>query len=465
MLLLLTKAGGTKDESSGLSFFTCGSGSVAILFAVLSVAVTVCFGAAIDFSRWLNARQQTMAAIETAVLAAARELQLNPQNVSGALATADSFYRENVKERLSLTSDTVTFRTEANNTAVTAMGAVFLSTTALRLAGINELSLLSLTGSEFAHAVLSMGPRAGTHVEAALVLDISSSMTAAKMDDLKHSVTNFVEMAIWPDQANFTSRISVVPFTGDVRIPAGMIARVRDPALPGSIAMPVPCGHRAAPGQVCTLTYRQTPCMAERQGIEKYSDAEPGLYNFVMPAYSTSGSCSTASGSEIVPLTNDKTLIRSRIAGLIAGNGAAAHSGLAWGWYTLSPAWNDIWPVPSSSATPYGSSAHVKVAVLIADGDFTTEYDPNGLRTTALGAGLAANGTSNAQTTALCEAMKSAGIAIYAVAYGIEDGTSIDVLQGCASAPAMYYRAQDGSQLMQALTDVAIRLSSLHLSQ
>jgi hypothetical protein len=425
----------------------------------------VCIGAAIDISRWLQARQQTIAAIDTAVLAAARELQLNPQNVAGALATAADFYRENVRERLSLASDTVTFRTEANNTAVTASGAVFLSTTALKLAGIDRLSLLSLSGSEFSRAVLSMGPRAGTHLEAAMVLDISNSISSAKMDDLRQAVGNFVEMAIWPDQANFTSRISVVPFTGDVRIPAEMVARVREPGRPDLISIPVICSARAGPGQVCSISYRQTPCMAERQGIERYSDAEPGALNFVTPAYSLAGSCSTASSGEIVPLSNDKTLIKTRIDGLTAGGGAATHAGLAWGWYTISPNWNGIWPAAASSASGYGLSNHVKVAILVAEAAVSIEYDSSGLRTSMLGAGLAANGTSAAQTMALCEAMKSAGIGIYTIAYGTSNESSLDILEGCASEPAMFYRAQDGSQLTQALTDVAIRLSSLHLTQ
>lgn len=447
-------------------FFRNASGTVAILFAVLSIAAMVFVGAAVDFCRWLNARHQTLAAIDTAVMAAARELQLNPLDVRGALAAAERFYQANVRARLALVSDTVSFRTENNNTAVTAVGSAFLSTTALNLAGVDRLSLLSLSGSEFARAVLSVGPRSATNLEAALVIDISSSMTGQSMTDLKEATNAFVDMIVWPDQSSFTSRVSIVPFSGDVRIPAELISPSRGTLFPSLKSVTVPCGSRAPPGQACALTYRQTPCAAERQGADRYSDVSPGVDRYIVPAYSVSGGCSTSTTGEILPLSNDKARLKARLAGLSAGAGSAAHAGLAWGWYTLSPDWNGLWPAAGSSAARYGSADHAKVAILIADGDFTTEYDGEGLKTSALGAGVAANGASNMQAAAFCAGMKAQGIEIYTIGYGVADGSDVlDVLQGCASGPAQFYRAADGSQLKQALIDVAIRLSSLHLTQ
>jgi len=48
------------------------SGNVAILFGLIAVVLMLTIGAAVDIGRWLNARDQTLAAIDSAVLAGAR---------------------------------------------------------------------------------------------------------------------------------------------------------------------------------------------------------------------------------------------------------------------------------------------------------------------------------------------------------------------------------------------------------
>ncbi len=53
------------------------SGNIAIVFALMGVVLMLAIGAAVDVSRWLNARDQTVAAIDAAVLAGGRALQTN----------------------------------------------------------------------------------------------------------------------------------------------------------------------------------------------------------------------------------------------------------------------------------------------------------------------------------------------------------------------------------------------------
>ena len=45
------------------------SGNVAILYAMMAIVLMVAIGAAVDVSRWLHARDQTIAAVDSAVLA------------------------------------------------------------------------------------------------------------------------------------------------------------------------------------------------------------------------------------------------------------------------------------------------------------------------------------------------------------------------------------------------------------
>ena len=53
------------------------SGNVAIIYALMAVVLMLAIGAAVDISRWLHARDQTLAAVDSAVLAGGRYLQTN----------------------------------------------------------------------------------------------------------------------------------------------------------------------------------------------------------------------------------------------------------------------------------------------------------------------------------------------------------------------------------------------------
>ncbi len=59
------------------------SGNVAIIFALVGVVLMLAIGAAVDVGRWLHARDQTVAAVDAAVLAGGRALQTNSSDKSG----------------------------------------------------------------------------------------------------------------------------------------------------------------------------------------------------------------------------------------------------------------------------------------------------------------------------------------------------------------------------------------------
>ena len=53
------------------------SGNVAITFAMMAVVLMLAVGAAVDIGRWLHARDQTVSAVDAALLAGGRYLQTN----------------------------------------------------------------------------------------------------------------------------------------------------------------------------------------------------------------------------------------------------------------------------------------------------------------------------------------------------------------------------------------------------
>ena len=85
------------------------SGNVVIVYAMMAVVLMLAIGAAIDIGRWLHARDQTLAAIDAALLAGGRSLQTNSTDTATALAIAQKYYAQNVTSRLPVTNDTVKF--------------------------------------------------------------------------------------------------------------------------------------------------------------------------------------------------------------------------------------------------------------------------------------------------------------------------------------------------------------------
>jgi len=441
-----------------------GSGDVAVLFALMTIVMCLFMGAAIDVGRWLHARQQTRSAVDAAVLAGARALQLDGSNLSGAVAAAQNFYVENTKTRMTLLSDSITFKAADNSTAFTAEGNAYIETPILGLANVTKLPLLATAGTDYSKAVLAVGGNAELSLEISLMLDISGSMSGSKLDDMKAAAKDLVDIVVWQDQSSYTSKVAIAPFSTDIAVPSSMRNSVRGTGLPASKSLSYSCTTKGKKG-TCSATYYLSPCVVERTGANKYSDAAPGSGNYVMARYTSNGTCSQPSTAEVMPLSSDKAALKTMIDNLPLAASTAGHLGTAWAWYLISPNWASVFPAASQPAA-YGTTSLQKIAILMTDGEYNTQYDANGVKTGSTGAGSAANGSSVVQAKALCDGMKGQGITVYTVGFDLGGNqTAIDTLEYCATNPGTFYNADDGEELKQAFRDIALKLSSLYLSK
>lgn len=461
-------------------------GNVAILFGLSLVVLLLAIGAAIDIGRWLHARDQTVAAVDAALLAGGRALQTDNEDESGAIAAAQKFYDQNVTSRLPVTDDTVTFTVTDGGTAMTASGEAYIKTPFLRLASIDKLPLISKAATDFSKAELAVGGNGGENLEISMMLDVTGSMSGQKLTDLKDAAKDLIDIVIWDDQSEFTSKVALVPFSADIRLPKeSALVKARGPN-PDETKTKKTGGGWWGGGN--TTTYYLSDCVVERTGQEKYTDAAPAQNRYVTPHYTENytqsgngngngwgwgggwgnggkkeGVCSVPENAAIVPLSDDKAALKSAVNGLSASGNTAGHLGTAWSWYTLSPNWASLW---SGQHRPkaYGTENLRKIAVLMTDGEYNTQYDSDGIDASASGA---ANGSSSTQARALCNAMKAKGITVYTVGFQLS-GTysqSYQTLYQCASDPGKFYDAKDGEQLKQAFRDIALKLSSLYLSK
>lgn len=468
MFMRLSQLRGTY-KSAANRFAKDASGAVTIIFSLLLVILCLFVGAAVDIGRWAHARHQTIQAMDAAVLAGGSIIQA-AENPAAALAEAQAaanrYYQENTKSRAPVLEDTVAFTATNNYTSFVATGNAYIETVFLNFAHIPKLPLLDKSEASFSQAELAGGRGSGggggnanIEVEIAMMLDVTGSMAGSKIVDLRAAAKDLVNIVISEGAYARKVRVALVPFSEGVRLPSTANPAARDsPAYSQTVSY-------TSGRYTYNTTYYRTDCVVERKGIEKYTEAAPGTDKYVMTLYKTNGSCALSSDEEVVPLTNDKAFLNTRIGKLGASGSTAGHLGTAWAWYTLSPNWNALWTSASNKAAAYGPKAE-KIAILMTDGEYNLQYDSKGISTSSSGSGSAANGSSTDQAKALCTAMKQKGITVYTVGFALGGNqTAINTLKHCASSNSTNYTADNGTELKQAFRDIARKISPLYLSQ
>jgi len=447
-----------------IAFTRNAAGDVALMFGLMTFSLFMFIGAAVDLSRWINARTATMDAIDAAVLAAGRALQTGASQDS-AKELARQVYLSNTAGRFSVQNDTINFDIRDNGTTVVATGHAHIQTPFMGLASVGTLPLF--VASEAPEAKTAQNSAANYNREVALMLDVSGSMCTpcSKRDDMRAAAKDLVDiMMVNNGKTAYWSKIAIVPFSGDVRPPAGLLAAATDPAWPADRSFTYETGGKKKKTE--TVKYARTECVAERTGDDKYTDAQPGAGKYVMSAYTQDGRCVIDSGAVVSPLSLDKTAIKKKIDALMTGGGTAGHVGTAWAYYMLSPKWNAVLPL-ASQASAYDTPKIKKIAVLMTDGEYNLEYDVNGIDTSDKVAGSSANGVSSAaQAIAICNEMKKNGIDVFTVGFDLGgNATAINTMNKCASDASKSYTVATGEQLRAAFRDIAIRTTELHLSK
>ncbi|MGE0765436.1 MAG: pilus assembly protein TadG-related protein [Hyphomicrobiaceae bacterium] len=474
-------------------------GSIAILFGLTSFIVMALVGGAVDYGRAVTARNQMQNSIDAAVLAAARVWQTD-HDLALAEQKAKDYYTNNQPK--SVESSVTAFNADLQRSAITLTASGKLATPFLAAAAAigktltgkgtpgNELTLVVT-----AEALLAAGGNGDSNLEIAMMLDVTGSMGGSKIKDLKEAAKDLVDIVVWQDQSEHTSRIALVPFADAVNL--GSTALVNDVRgnVKTSCKKNSPCTSYStgSPAQYFKFTnasgntqtwQASSYCVTERVGADWDTDAAPNSSSTkVAPLYGSSSSSSCGFMSintgdlevnTVQPLTNDKVLLKRRIDKLDEAGSTGGQMGTAWAWYMLSPNWAYLWP-SANRPVAYKTEKTEKIAILMTDGEYNTGHC-NGIVAKDSGSGSgsnsdhincnATNGSSNDQATRLCEQMKNnTGITVYTVGFALGGNkTAIKTLKGCASDESKFYNAEDGDQLRMAFRDIALQVAKLRLS-
>lgn len=458
-------------------------GSIGIIFALCLVILVVALGAAIDLGRWQSARATTISALDGAVLAGGRYMQLNPGDVNEALEVANRFYRENVTGRVDFETDTVEFVMQDANTTLTAQGDADIATTFLHFSGIDSLSVVNGAASDFPRAIIETGGMGGSNIEVSVMLDVTGSMcddgqgpcsTGSKIDALKSATEELINIVVKDDQSTHTSKVALVPFATRVRLApdggGGPMMKALTNLEPELSFWYNDCvdssgegGGESSGTWTCHAyqthyksNWKVMPCVTERHfndgdifdttddlpGPGKWLNAHDGGRSLLSwdssdtaitsgtgtsnsdPGdtwnYNSVGECGDVDeGNEVLPLTSNKPALLAKVNDLNAYGGTGGALGTSWAWYTLSPNWAPIFPGEGTPG-PYS--------------DVTT-LNSNGAPVLRKVAVLMTDGGYNTfrgwkdqpqqevsdRALEVCTAMKAQGIEVYTVGFALNE--------------------------------------------
>lgn len=407
------------------------SGAVALMFAGSVFLLAAIVGGAIDFAQAYRAQNQIQATLDAATLAAARVKQTGGSDE--AAAAAANFYLEGLRSSLPIQGP-MSVDVIDGGTSVRAIADVRHKTGFLGAVGLTSLNVGANSIASF-----GIGSAGSTNVELSMMLDVTGSMSGAKLDALKDAAADLVGIVVAEDQSNATSKVAMVPFSSSVRLDRDIFERATGKPMNG------PSGYKG--------------CVVEREGANAFTDELAAAGSYVVPIEDKVPGKSCVNHHEVVPLTDNKNHLKSRINSLQADGSTAGHLGTAWAWYMLSPKWSSYLesasaPAPYSDLTtilPSGAPKLRKIAVLMTDGEYNTQY----------------SGTSATdQARAICAAIKATGIEVFTVGFELGGNQSaIDTLSQCASDPSKFYNATTGDALKQAFRDIALKASPLRIKR
>lgn len=394
----------------GASFAQNRNGTVAMTFGLMFMAFTMVAGVAIDMGRITYMKARIVSATDAAALAAGNALLDGRLSDSEIEQLAQDYFMANLSEGGellgSLTPPAVTVDRAKGEVNIDVNGTIPMTIT--KIAGFNDVTVPVNSTTRFDQRDIELG----------MALDVTGSMRGTKLTDLKDAAKNLVDI-LMPDTGQLNKvRIGLAPYAASIN--AGSYA---------SVVTGYSGGHN---------------CVHERGGANAFTDAAPVGINKL--GRKSSMSCP---GVTVLPMTDNKGLLKSTIDSYSATGSTAGHIGAAWAWYLVSPLWDSIWP-SVSKPVPYGSGNTLKVVILMTDGIFNTQY-------------VGTNGNSSDQARSVCAAMKQKEVAVYAVAFQAPSEAQA-ILQQCASGTDFYFSADNGAELNLAFQKIAEKLNNLRLT-
>jgi Flp pilus assembly protein TadG len=401
-------------------------GSVAIIFALLVIVIFGMLALSVDFARSYSSQARLASALDAAALAGAKALD-NGRSDADIRAAALAFFNQTMADDQkdgALSTWNFNVQIDRQKSDVVVGVDAKIAATFGKVLGADHIRL------DRSSTVMYKT----RFVELALALDVTGSMNDNnKISDLKDAAKDVVKTLFEEASSEDAVRISMVPWASAVNF--------------GSYAAAV--SNNTSVDQ----------CAVERLGTNEYTDVAPTGADALqaLPSAPYAYNCPT---SPVMPLAgrSKEAQLKTAIENLTTSGGTAGHIGTAAGWYTLAPAWANIWPT-GSKPRAYAPEDTIKGILMMTDGLFNVAWSNGQVYSPAM------IDESYARFQEICTKMKEQKVVIYTVGFGLTDTRAIEELETCAAGGGQFFQAANGSELKKAFKEVATQLKALRITR
>jgi Flp pilus assembly protein TadG len=462
-----TQINATAQRHRGTQFAQDESGSMTIFGTSMIMMMILVCGIGVDLMRNEMERTQVQATMDRAVLAAA-DLD---QTIDPEAVVRDYFAKAGMSEFLT----SVTVDQGLNYRTVTAVADGTTPTQFMRLMGVDDLPVPARGQAE----------ERVQNVEISLVLDISGSMGRNnKMENLQDAAEAFVDTVINEETDDLIS-ISLIPYTAQVNAGPNIYNELNTNHK-----------HNFSHCIDFDISDFNDAGISFDRVYDQMQHFEEG-YDYSNPI--SNPGCPQQDYERILPFSQDKNVLKSRINDYRARANTSIHIGMKWGVAMLDPSFRPITQqlsldrkidsAFSDRPVAYDDPETIKTLLLMTDGENvnTTRIHDwyyaqpshyvhwskyplywylnnhwvgnwNNWRYTKYTSGQADNMLSN-----ICDAAKAEGIVVWSIGFEVTNH-SAGVMEDCASSPSHFFRVE-GIEITEAFEAIAKQINQLRLTQ
>ncbi|XYK78763.1 MAG: TadE/TadG family type IV pilus assembly protein [Labrenzia sp.] len=461
------------------------NGAILPIFGLMVIMLVVVGGAAIDVSRVTNAREKLSYAIDAAALSLAVDLSGKIMRDSEIRAALVKSFKANLEESewRETAIENIDFVIDSNLGTITVSSSAHLANYFIDMGGYGI--------DQFGPESFNFGTSATVNysrfeLELAMVLDVTGSMNR-HMNSLRKAATSVVNILI-PDKVTPSSskvRISLIPYSQGVNL-GHLASKVTENQSDSYNCV----NERRA------WSFTDQPYNAAGNIADQFKGTPDIIYNWNRGKYERKTNWSwqnyryNCPKNEIVPLTSDKNTLSRAIGFLTDEGGTAGHTGFMWGWYTLAPNYNNIWPIESAAGAYQTGGRDDKIkkaAILMTDGAMNMYFENTKLEGNAcaqlFGNAACRNGpvwenrlynksSSNwedqpyVRARRYCDEMKSKEIELFTVYFQTNYSQLAQrLMEYCADSIGHFYFANNQQELELAFERIAKQIQAIYLSK
>lgn len=441
------------------------AGVVAVVFGVTIPLVVTAVGVSVDIAQTYLVRERLSQAVDAAALAAAAEVSDDPEVIERRV---NDFIEANYP------SEKIGYTMQVNvipgDDVLGVNATARLDTSFMRVVGIDTVDVY--VESEVKKEVKA--------IEVALVMDVTGSMsTNNNIGALRTAATNFVNIMFDRAQEESFVKIGLVPFSTSVNVGPYGLGQTPSGANYGAAFVDL-SGIRRASDRVyydqlrsnatnSTNRLKWGGCIVEDDYPSDVQDhSGPWMPYRYCRDEADNVVCDSRTAdtrpnnicprTPIMPLSNSRDDLLTRIDDLEASGNTYVNLGLVWGMRVISP------DFPFEEAVSWDNRDWKKAIILMTDGDNQahTYYSGHGLSSDV----RLSNADLNNRVLDVCTELKSKGVLIYTITFysNISQQTK-NVYKTCATQPNMWYDAPTQENLIEVYGKIARELSNLHITK